>query len=134
MSNEALYAFGHGLTYSRFEYDDVRLSTESLDWNAVLTVTAKITNTGEREAEEVVQLYVRDRAASMTRPIRELKGFQKLRLPPGTSEEVKFTLTRRDLAFYNAQMKFEAEPGEFDVWVAPSATTGVGKRFELNSP
>ncbi|HWK50336.1 MAG TPA: fibronectin type III-like domain-contianing protein, partial [Steroidobacter sp.] len=131
VSNEALYPFGHGLTYSRFEYGVPKFSAEKLAWNATLTITARITNVGEREAEEVVQLYIRDRAASMTRPIRELKGFQKIRLPPGASTEVQFTLTRRELAFYNEQMQFVAEPGEFDVWISPSATTGVGKRFEL---
>ena len=133
VSNEALYAFGHGLTYSRFTYDRPRLSSEALSWNGTLTVTAKITNTGEREAEEVVQLYIRDRVASMTRPIRELKGFRKVRLPPGASTDVQFTLTRQDLAFYNLEMQFVAEPGEFDVWVAPSATTGVSRRFVLNA-
>jgi beta-glucosidase len=131
VSNEALYSFGHGLTYSRFDYASPKLSTEKLAWNSTLTITARITNTGEREAEEVAQLYIRDRAASMTRPIRELKGFKKVRLPPGASTEVQFTLTRRELAFYNAQMQLVAEPGEFDVWIAPSATTGVSKRFEL---
>ncbi|MBM0108679.1 beta-glucosidase BglX [Steroidobacter sp. S1-65] len=133
VSNEALYAFGHGLTYSRFNYERPRLSTERLPWSGTLTVTAKITNTGEREAEEVVQLYIRDCVASMTRPIRELKGFRKVRLPPGASTDVQFTLTRQDLAFYNLEMQFVAEPGEFDVWVAPSATTGVSRRFVLNA-
>ena len=133
VSNEALYSFGHGLTYSRFTYERPRLSTKALAWDGTLTVTAKITNTGEREAEEVAQLYIRDRAASMTRPIRELKGFRKVRLPPGASTDVQFTLTRQDLAFYNLQMQFVAEPGEFDVWIAPSATTGVSSRFVLNA-
>lgn len=131
VSNEALYSFGHGLTYSRFEYESPKLSTQRLAWNATLTITARITNTGQREAEEVAQLYIRDLAASMTRPIRELKGFSKVRLPPGASTEVKFTLTRRELAFYNAEMQLVAEPGEFDAWIAPSATTGMSRRFEL---
>jgi beta-glucosidase len=131
VSNEALYPFGHGLTYSRFTYEPPQLDTETLSWNGTLTVSARITNSGEREAEEVAQLYIRDRTASMTRPIRELKGFRKIRLAPGESAEVRFTLTRRDLAFYNQRMQFEAEPGEFDVWIAPSATTGVSRRFVL---
>lgn len=131
VSNEALYSFGHGLTYSEFEYGTPNVSTQRLAWNATLIITARITNTGDREAEEVAQLYIRDRAASMTRPIRELKGFKKVRLPPGASTEVQFTLTRQDLAFYNAQMQFVAEPGEFDVWISPSATTGVSARFNL---
>src|SRR5690606_455700 len=101
VSNEALYPFGHGLTYSRFTYEPPQLGSQTLPWDGKLTVTARITNSGEREAEEVAQLYIRDRAASMTRPIRELKGFQKIRLAPGASAEVRFTLTRQDLAFYN---------------------------------
>jgi beta-glucosidase len=131
VSNEALYPFGHGLTYSRFTYEPPKLSTQTLSWDGTVTVSARITNSGEREAEEVAQLYIRDRAASMTRPIRELKGFRKVRLPPGASIEVQFMLTRQELAFHNQQMKLVAEPGDFDVWIAPSATTGVSQRFVL---
>jgi beta-glucosidase len=130
-SNEALYPFGHGLTYSQFRYEPPKLSTEELAWDGSLTVSARIINIGEREAEEVAQLYIRDRVASLTRPVRELKGFRKVRLQPGASSEVTFTLTRQDLAFYNAQMQFTAEPGEFDVWIAPTAVSGVGRRFVL---
>jgi beta-glucosidase len=133
VTNEALYPFGYGLTYSRFTYGPPKLSAQTLAWNGTLTISARITNSGEREAEEVAQLYIRDLAASMTRPIRELKGFRKIRLPPGASTDVQFMLTRQDLAFYNQQMKFVAEPGEFDVWVAPSATTGTSRRFVLAS-
>lgn len=133
VSNEALYPFGHGLTYSRFEYELPKLSIETLAWNATLTISCKITNTGAREAEEVAQLYIRDRVASMTRPVRELKGFRKIKLPAGASTEVQFTLKRQDLAFYNRQMQLVAEPGEFDVWIAPSATTGTSRRFVLKS-
>jgi beta-glucosidase len=133
VSNEALYPFGHGLTYSRFAYEAPRLSTESLSWNGSLTISAKITNTGHREAEEVVQLYIRDRTASVTRPVRELKGFRKIKLPPGASTEVQFTLTRQELMFYDVQMQLVAEPGEFDVWIAPSAVTGVSRRFVLRA-
>ncbi len=131
VTNEALYPFGHGLTYSSFTYEPPKLSTQTLSWNGTVTVSARITNSGEREAEEVAQLYIRDRVASMTRPIRELKGFRKVRLPAGASTDVQFTLTRQELVFYNQQMKLVAEPGEFDVWIAPSATTGISKRFVL---
>lgn len=131
VSNEASYPFGHGLTYSRFSYDAPKLSTEKLAWDDSLTISARITNTGEKEAEEIAQLYIRDRAASMTRPVRELKGFRKIRLAPGASAEVQFTLTRHDLAFYDAQMQLIAEPGEFDVWIAPSAAAGLSQRFVL---
>lgn len=131
VSNEALYPFGHGLTYSRFAYEAPRLSTKNLSWNDSLTVSARITNTGQKEAEEIAQLYIRDCVASLTRPVRELKGFRKIKLAPGESAEVQFTLTRRDLAFYNAQLQMIAEPGEFDVWIAPSAVAGLSRRFVL---
>lgn len=131
VSNEALYPFGHGLSYSQFNYAPPTLSAETLAWMGSITISTTITNTGDREAEEVAQLYIRDRVASMTRPVRELKGFRKIRLPPGVSTEVEFTLTRSDLAFYNAQMQFVAEPGEFEVWIAPSAVSGVSRCFEL---
>ena len=131
VSNEALYPFGHGLSYSRFTYEPPRLSAEALAWDDSLTISAKITNTGRREAEEVAQLYIRDRVASLTRPIRELKGFRKIKLPPGASTEVQFTLTRQELAFYDAKMQLVSEPGEFDVWIAPSAVDGVSRRFVL---
>lgn len=133
VSNEALYPFGHGLTYSRVSYDAPKLSTEKLAWDDSLTVGARITNSGKKDVEEIAQLYIRDRAASMTRPVRELKGFHKIRLAPGASAEVQFTLTRHDLAFYDAQMQLIAEPGEFDVWIAPSAVAGVGRRFVLRN-
>lgn len=133
VSNEALYPFGHGLTYSRFVYEAPKLSTESLSWEGAVTVSTRITNTGDREAEEVAQLYIRDRVASVTRPVRELKGFRKIKLPAGAATEVQFTLTRRDLAFYDAQLQLVSEPGEFDVWIAPSAVSGLSRRFVLRA-
>ena len=133
VAHEALYPFGHGLTYSRFAYEAPKLSAETLAWNGSLTISARITNTGDREAEEVAQLYIRDRVASVTRPVRELKGFRKIKLPPGASTEVQFTLTRHALTFYNAQLQLVSEPGEFDVWIAPSAVTGLSRRFELRA-
>jgi beta-glucosidase len=129
--NQALYPFGHGLTYGRIAYDPVRLSTARLPWDGTLTVTARVANTGRHAAEEVVQLYVRDRVASVTRPVRELKGFEKIRLEPGESREVSFTLKRADFAFLGRDLRPTVEPGEFDVWVSPSAATGEPARFEL---
>jgi beta-glucosidase len=131
VSNEALFPFGHGLTYTRFAYEPLKLSADSLSWDGSLTVSTRITNTGDREAEEVAQLYIRDVVASMTRPVRELKGFRKIKLPPGAATEVQFTLTRQDLTFYDAQLQRVSEPGEFDVWIAPSAVTGLSRRFVL---
>ena len=129
--NEALYPFGHGLSYSTFKYDAVTLSSPTLPWDGSITVSARITNTSERAGEEVAQLYVRDRVASVTRPVRELKGFEKIALAAGASADVSFTLTREDLEFVGTDLRWIAEPGAFDVWIAPSSSQGRPAAFEL---
>ena len=129
--NAALYSFGSGMGFAPFTYDETQLSGESLPWNGEVTVSSRITNTGKVAGEEVVQLYIRDRVASITRPVRELKGFRKIQLAPGASADVAFTLTRKDLEFVGADLKWIAEPGAFDVWIAPSASTGTPKSFRL---
>ncbi len=134
VSHEALFPFGHGLTYSQFRYGEPDVGSGRLPWDGAITIRTKLTNIGPREAEETVQLYVHDRVASQTRPVRELKGIQKLKLAAGESRMVEFRLSRADLCFYDATMKLIAEPGEFEVWVAPSATTGVAKIFVLDAP
>ncbi len=92
ITNSALYPFGHGLTYGKIEYSDFTISAPSMGMNGEITVTARITNRGRHAAEEVVQLYTHDRVASITRPVRELKAFRKIKLAPGQSEVVSFTL------------------------------------------
>ena len=129
--NEALYPFGYGLSYSKFEYAPVKLSTRTLPWDGTLTVSTRITNTSDRAGEEVAQLYIRDRVGSLTRPVRELKGFKKVALGAGESAEVSFDLTRADLLFVGSDLKWIAEPGEFDVWIAPSSAEGTNASFEL---
>ena len=132
ISNSALYPFGHGLTYGRIEYGDVALSSANLPANGEIVVSARITNRGNRTAEEVVQLYTHDRTASVTRPVRELKAFRKVALAPGQSEVVRFTLRAADLSFYGRDNKPVIEPGMFDVWIAPSSESdGVHGAFEL---
>jgi beta-glucosidase len=130
-ANEALYPFGYGIGYSKFEYGPVQVSNKTLNWDGSITVSAQLTNTGSREGEEVPQLYVHDRVASLTRPVRELKGFQKIKLAPGASTTVTFTLARKDLQFVGADLKWVAEPGDFDVWIAPSSAAGTPARFTL---
>jgi beta-glucosidase len=130
-TNEALYPFGFGIGYSPVRYDNVELSTERLPMSETLRVRATVTNTGQRDAEEVVQLYIGQRAASVTRPVRELKSFRKISIAPGASAVVEFTLTADDLAFIGRDMKPTVEPGEFDLWVAPSAASGIRRRFVL---
>ncbi len=132
MLNEARFPFGHGLTYGKVEYRDLDPSSRRLRADGELTVAARIRNTGKHAAEEVVQLYIRDRAASITRPVRELKDFRKVALAPGESKTVRFTLRRRDLLFIGPELKPTVEPGTFDLWVAPSAEAeGVHATFEL---
>ena len=95
-------------------------------------MSATVTNLGRRACDEVVQLYIRDRVATITRPVRELKAFRKVTLAPGASEEVRFTLTRENLLFLGADMQPTVEPGTFDVWIAPSAEAeGVHGTFDL---
>lgn len=130
--NEALYPFGHGLTYGNIIYGDLQVGAGRMDWNGTLTVATTLTNRGKRAAVEVAQLYVRDRVASVTRPIREMKGFQKVSLSPGESKRVAFTITRRELEFVGVDNRWIAEPGSFDVWIAPSAQAdGAKGTFEL---
>lgn len=130
--NAARFAFGHGLTYGKIGYAGLNLGDAKLARDGVLTLRATITNSGTRAAEEVVQLYVHDVAASITRPVRELKAFRRVRLAPGAREEVVFTLKRSDLLFIGADLKPTVEPGQFRVWIAPSAQAeGVSGTFEL---
>ncbi|RFF49248.1 glycoside hydrolase family 3 N-terminal domain-containing protein [Xanthomonas campestris] len=130
--NSALFAFGHGLTYGRIEYTALALSDARLAANGSLRISARIHNRGSRDAQEVVQLYVRDRVASVTRPVRELKDFRKVAVPAGGSTPVEFVLRRDDLRFIGQAMTPTVEPGMFDLWLAPSAeAAGVTASFEL---
>jgi beta-glucosidase len=129
--NEALYPFGHGLTYGKIAYSDLKLPAQ-MAWDGTLEVSATVANTGTRAAEEVVQLYIHDKVGSVTRPVRELKAFRKVALAPGARETVTFTLRRADLEFIGLELKPTVEPGTFDLWIAPSAQAeGVTGTFEL---
>jgi len=126
------FPFGHGLTYGQIEYHDLDLRDSKLRADGELIASAKIRNSGQHAAEEVVQLYIRDRAASITRPIRELKDFHKIALAPGETKTVRFVLRRQDLLFIGPDLKPTVEPGIFDLWIAPSAEAeGVHGHFEL---
>ena len=130
--NTPLYAFGHGLSYTRFQYGDVQLSSEQLKMKGgELKVSVKVTNTGGYAGEEVIQLYTRQLVGSTTRPVKELKGFQKLYFDKGQSREVTFTLTSEDLAFYRADMSWGSEPGEFQVFVGTASDQVQMAEFEL---
>jgi beta-glucosidase len=121
VSNDPLYPFGFGLSYTTFSYGDLKLSASSFKPGQSLTASIKVTNTGKYAGKEVVQLYTRDLVGSSTRPVKELKGFQKISLNPGESREVTFTIKEEDLKFYNASLKYVAEPGAFKVFIGPNS-------------
>ncbi|MBI2511143.1 MAG: beta-glucosidase BglX [Opitutae bacterium] len=125
------YPFGFGLSYTTFVYDRIRVSAPTLRDGGTLTVTAWVRNAGKRAGEEIVQFYVRDRVGSVTRPVRELKGFQKIELAAGEAREVSFQLAPADLAFWRADMSFGWEPGDFDVFIGPDATSTLTASFKL---
>ena len=117
VSNGALYPFGYGLSYTTFSYSDVKLSANEMAKNGSVTATVTVTNTGKRDADEVVQLYVHDLVASIARPVKELKGFERIHLTAGESKTVTFTIGADQLSFYNADLKKVVEPGDFDIMV-----------------
>src|SRR2546425_2599688 len=116
-----LFPFGYGLSYTQFRLSNEQLSATRIRPDSRLTVSVEIENTGKRVGDEVVQLYIRDVAASLTRPVKELKGFQRVTLRPSEKRRVEFTLTPEHLGFYNREMRFVVEPGEFKVMVGTSS-------------
>ena len=128
---EPEFPFGYGLTYTTFEYGKTAVAEPLVGENDVLKVKATLKNTGKKEATEVVQLYVRDLVGSVTRPVRELKGFQRVTLAPGEQTEVVFELPIQDLAFYGKDMVKKVEPGKFQVWIAGDSASGTLAEFEV---
>ena len=117
VDNEPLYPFGYGLSYTTFQYSDIALSTPTLGKDGSVTAVVTVTNTGKHDGAEVVQLYIRDLVGSITRPVRELKGFNKIFLRAGESKTVSFTITRDLLRFYDYDLNYVAEPGDFDIMI-----------------
>jgi beta-glucosidase len=130
-ANRALYAFGHGLGYAPIHYGAPVLSAEVLDWEGEITARVTVTNSGGRAVEELAQLYLRDLAARVARPVRLLLDFQRLTVPPGGAVEARFTLRRADLVYLGPDGRPSVEPGAFDLWIAPDAQSGVAARFRL---
>jgi beta-glucosidase len=128
---EPLYPFGYGLSYTSFAYSDIRVEPARARVGVPVTVRAVVKNVGKVEADEVAQLYVQDRVGSVTRPVRELKGFRRVHLKPGESREVSFQLSAEDLAFYGRDMRRTTEPGAFHAWIGGSSTAGLRADFEL---
>ncbi len=115
------FPFGYGLSYTTFQYSDLKLSKKKMKNNETIEVTANITNTGKYAGEEVVQLYLRDKFGSVVRPIKELKGFEKIKLNVGETKTVKFVIDNQKLSFYNDKLEFKSEPGDFDVMMGSSS-------------
>ncbi|MFQ5501858.1 MAG: glycoside hydrolase family 3 N-terminal domain-containing protein [Phycisphaerae bacterium] len=126
-----LYPFGHGLSYTEFRFGNLKVEPKRIGPAGRVRVSVEVENIGAREGDEVAQLYVRDLIGSVTRPVKELKGFRRIRLNPGEKKTVEFTLTHLDLGFYDRNMEFVVEPGVFKVWVGPNSVEGPESEFEV---
>ena len=131
VSNSPLFPFGFGLSYTTFEYTNLKLSSETIHENDSVKVSIDIANTGNFDGEEVIQLYVRDEVASVTRPFKELKGFKKVMVKKGENTTISFNLSANDLAFYHNDLEFYAEPGKFLVFVGGNSNASLSVEFEL---
>jgi len=128
---EPFYPFGYGLSYTNFEYDNLRLSKNNLKLEDTLEVKVTVTNTGKREGQEIVQLYIQDIVGSITRPVKELKNFQRITLKKGEKKEVVFNISTEDLKFVNNKMEYKVEPGDFNIWVGPNSASGLKGAFTI---
>jgi beta-glucosidase len=126
-----LFAFGYGLAYVEFDYQNISVSPNEVGLGGIVTVSAELTNKGDVAADEVAQLYVRDLVGNVTRPIKELKGFKRVRLEPGETVTVEFDLHSDELAFYGRNMQLVTEPGEFHVWIGGSSETALRTEFRI---
>jgi beta-glucosidase len=133
-SSEPLFPFGYGLTYATFRYSNIKVLTETVAPTGAVHVQADLQNMGRRAGTEVAQLYVHDRVAPTSRPIRELKGFQRITLKPGEKRTVEFTLNAKDLGSYDDDLHWVVPPGTYEVWIAPNAAEGVHATFQIGSP
>jgi len=129
--NSPLLPFGYGLSYTTFAYSDLKIENEKVKIPGTVKVSANITNSGKAAGYEVVQLYVRDLVGSVTRPVKELKGFKRIYLEPGQSKTVTFNLSTSDLKFYDINMEYNVEPGDFNIWIGPNSAEGLEGSFEL---
>lgn len=129
--NEPLFPFGYGLSYTTFSYSNIKISANKMNFNEKVNVSIDVANTGKFDGKEVVQLYIRDKIGSVTRPVRELKGFEKIELKKGEKKTVVFEISVEDLKFYNSDLKFDAEPGQFDVFIGGNSDAANTVGFEL---
>ena len=129
-----LFEFGYGLSYTRFTYSDIEVSAQQVNLGQSFTVAATVHNVGDVDGDEVVQLYVRDLVGSTTRPVRELKGFRRVRLRAGEQQRITFTLSTEDLAFYGRDQRLATEPGQFRLWIGGSARAELTETIRVVSP
>jgi len=130
--NEPLYPFGYGLSYTSFRYDNLTLSTDKMTFSDSISIHVDLTNQGNFDGKEIVQMYIRDLVGTVTRPVKELKGFKKIALKKGETKRVSFSISIEDLKFYNGALNFVAEPGEFEVFIGTNSNTSLKKSFILN--
>src|SRR5690606_18202433 len=126
-----LYPFGFGLSYTTFEYSDIELSKSKINIEDSITISVKVKNTGKYDGEEVVQMYIQDLVGSVTRPVKELKGFKKIMLKRNEEKTISFNISEKDLRFTTADMKFKSEPGFFKVYVGTNSADVKETTFEL---
>ncbi len=131
IANEPLFPFGYGLSYTQFEYSNLKLNTKTIHDSDTLKITVTLKNTGQFDGEEIAQLYIRDLIGSVTRPVKELKGFNKVFLKAGEQKEIEFAITAKDLRFYDVNMQFKSEPGQFKVFVGGNSVDLIEDGFEL---
>ncbi len=131
--NTPLLPFGYGLSYTTFEYGNLKVETPNVEIPGTVKVSADITNTGGRAGHEVVQLYVRDLVGSVTRPVKELKGFERIYLEPGQTKTVRFEIPTDALRFWDINMEFNVEPGDFHIWIGPHSAEGLQGHFRLTN-
>lgn len=129
--NTPLYPFGYGLSYTKFEYSNLKLSSNSFSKDGKIEVSVEVKNTGKTKGKEVVQLYIRDMVGSFTRPVKELKGFEMIELEPNQSKRVDFVIDEKTIEYYTANAKWEAEPGDFKVFVGTNSLDVLEKDFQF---
>lgn len=131
VANEPLYVFGHGLSYTTFDYSPISLTSKSMNTDGSIDASVTVTNTGDRSGEEVVQFYLHDKVASVAPPVKQLKGFSKIHLESGETKEVTFTITNTDLEFYRKDMSYGSEPGEFMIFIGGNSRNTQTAEFKL---
>jgi beta-glucosidase len=130
--NTPLYPFGYGLSYSEITYSNIQLDNSSMGVDDVIKSSVTLTNGGKLAAQETVQLYIRDLIGSITRPVKELKGFEKVFLNPGESKQVTFEIREKDLRFYNSKLEFVSEAGEFEIMIGPNSNDVQSQKLIFN--